>query len=121
STSYTYSPPVLVTVGYSLPIGILTGNTTAFLVLLVASVVAAFIGSVTVEILRSLLARASTAFNKVGGRSMIALRILGVLLILLLLRLCSVASLSFESSILSQVQMPQLFWSPCFGQPLASR
>ena len=83
STSYTYSPLVLVTVGYSLPIGILTGNTSAFLVLVVASVVAAFIGSVTVEILRSLLARASTAFNKVGGRSMIALRILGVLLILL--------------------------------------
>src|SRR5438552_2613583 len=83
STSYTYSPLVLVTVGYSLPIGILTGNTTAFLVLLVASVVAAFIGSVTVEILRSLLARASTAFNKVGGRSMIALSILGALLILL--------------------------------------
>src|SRR5207248_2242942 len=83
STSYTYSPLVLVTVGYSLPIGILTGNTAAFLVLLVASVVAAFIGSVTVEILRSLLARASTAFNKVGGRSMIVLRILGVMLILL--------------------------------------
>jgi hypothetical protein len=83
STSYTYSPLVLVTIGYSLPIGILTGNSSAFLVLVVASVVAAFIGSVTVEILRSLLARASTAFNMVGGRSMIALRILGVLLILL--------------------------------------
>jgi len=83
STSYTYSPLVLVTIGYSLPIGILTGNTSAFLVLVVASVVAAFIGSVTVEILRSFLARASTAFNMVGGRSMIALRILGVLLILL--------------------------------------
>ena len=83
STSYTYSPLVLVTVGYSLPIGILTGNTSAFLVLVVASVVAAFIGSVTVEILRSLLARASTSFNKVGGRSMIILRILGVILILL--------------------------------------
>jgi len=83
STSYTYSPLVLVTVGYSLPIGILTGNTSAFLVLVVASVVAAFIGSVTVEILRSLLARASTAFNKVGGRLMIILRILGMILILL--------------------------------------
>ncbi|OLD55700.1 hypothetical protein AUI46_03845 [archaeon 13_1_40CM_2_52_13] len=83
STSYTYSPLVLVTIGYSLPIGILTGNTSAFFVLVVASVVAAFIGSVTVEILRSLLAHASTAFNKVGGRSMIALRILGVILILL--------------------------------------
>ena len=83
STSYTYSPLVLVTVGFSLPIGILTGNTSAFFVLVVASVVAAFIGSVTLEILRSLLARASTAFNKVGGRSMILLRILGVILILL--------------------------------------
>jgi hypothetical protein len=83
STTYTYSPLVLVTVGYSLPIGILTGNASAFLVLVVASVLAAFIGSVTVEILRSLLARASTAFNKVGGRSMILLRILGIILILL--------------------------------------
>jgi hypothetical protein len=83
STSYTYSPLVLVTVGYSLPIGILTGNTSALPVLVVVSVIAAFIGSVTVEILRSLLARASTAFNRVGGRSMIILRILGVILILL--------------------------------------
>jgi hypothetical protein len=83
STTYTYSPLVLVTVGYSLPIGILTGNASAFLILVVASVIAAFIGSVTVEILRSLLARASTAFNKVGGRSMIVLRILGIILILL--------------------------------------
>src|SRR5438132_5391366 len=83
STSYTYSPLVLVSISYCLTIGILTRITSVFLVLLVASVVAAFIGSVTVEILRSLLARASTAFNMVGGRSMIALRILGVLLILL--------------------------------------
>src|SRR5438046_6388441 len=83
STSYTHSPLVLVTVGYRLPIGILTGTPSPFLVLVVASVVAAFIGSVTVEILRSLLARASTSFNKVGGRSMIILRILGVILILL--------------------------------------
>ncbi|HVH16139.1 MAG TPA: hypothetical protein VNA15_10540 [Candidatus Angelobacter sp.] len=83
STTYTYSPLVLVTLGYSLPIAILTGNTSAFLVLVTASVIAAFTGSVTVEILRSLLARASTAFNKVGGRLMIALRILGIMLILL--------------------------------------
>jgi hypothetical protein len=83
STTYTYCPLVLVTVGYSLPIGILTGNTSAFLVLVIASVVAAFIGSVIVEILRSLLARASTAFNKLGGRLMIFLRILGITLILL--------------------------------------
>jgi hypothetical protein len=83
STTYTYSPLVLVTVGYSLPIGILTGNASAFLILVVASIVAAFIGSVTVEILRSLLTRASTAFYKVGGRSIILLRILLVILILL--------------------------------------
>ena len=83
STTYTYSPLVLVTVGYSLPIGILTGHTTAFAVLVVASVIAALIGSVTVEILRSLLARASTAFNMVGGRLMIFLRILGIVMILL--------------------------------------
>src|SRR6266516_3918106 len=83
STTYNYSPLVLVTVGYSLPIGILIGNTSAFLVLVVASVLAAFIGSVTVEILRSLLARASTAFSRVGGRLMIILRIFGVIQILL--------------------------------------
>src|SRR3989442_2987079 len=69
STTYTYSPLVLVTVGYSLPIGVLTGNTSVFLVLVVASVVAAFIGSVTVQILKTLLATACTAFKQVGGRS----------------------------------------------------
>jgi len=83
STAYTYSPLVMVTVGYCLPFGILTANTSAFLMLVLASVVAAFIGSVTVEILRSLLARASVAFNKVGGRLMIFLRIFGIILILL--------------------------------------
>src|SRR2546428_937165 len=76
STSYTYSPLVLVTVGFSLPIGILTGNTSAFFVLVVASVVAAFIGSVTLEILKIPLARASTAFNNVGGLSLNLPRIL---------------------------------------------
>src|SRR5260370_6647297 len=83
STTYTCSPLVLVTVGYSLPIGILTGNISAFLVLVIASIVAAVVGSVQVEILRSLLARASTAFNKVGGRLMILMRILSIVLILL--------------------------------------
>ncbi len=83
STTYTYSPLVLVTVGYALPVGIMTGNMSAFLILVVASIIAAFTGSVTVEILRSILARASTAFNKVGGRLMISLRILGIILILL--------------------------------------
>src|SRR5260370_13032697 len=83
STTYTCSPLVLVTVGYSLPIGILTGNVSAFLVLVIASVVAAFIGSVTVEILRSLLALALTAFNQVGGRLLILLRILLLLFVFL--------------------------------------
>src|SRR5437016_436601 len=83
STSYTYSPLVLVTIGYLLPLGILTGNRSAFFVLLVASVVAAFIGSVTVELLRPLLARARTSCSKVVGRSMIILRLLAGLLILL--------------------------------------
>src|SRR3989442_14113896 len=83
STSYTYSPLVLVTIGYSLPIGLLTGNMSAFTVLVVASVIAALIGSVTLENLKSLLARARTAFKQGGGPSMILLRILGVILILL--------------------------------------
>src|SRR2546427_7137598 len=83
STVYTYSPLVLVTLGFSLPIGILTGNTTAFLVLVAASVVAAFIGSGTVEIFRSLLPPASTPFNRVGGRSMNFLPILSGVMILL--------------------------------------
>ena len=83
STAYTYSPLVMVTIGYCLPIGILTANTPAFLMLVLASVVAGFMGSVTVEILRSLLARASVGFSKVGGRLMIFLRIFGIILILL--------------------------------------
>src|SRR5256886_8686057 len=80
STAYTYSPLVLVTLGFSLPIGILTGKTTAFLVLVAASVVAAFIGSVSVPTIRFPLAPSRTPFNKMGGRSMIILRILGVIL-----------------------------------------
>src|SRR2546428_1022863 len=71
STSYTYSPLVLVTVGFSLPIGILTGNTSAFFVLVVASVGAAFIGSGSFENFKFLVSPARTAFYKVGRRSVI--------------------------------------------------
>src|SRR5712692_8122898 len=87
STSYTYSPLVAAAIGYALPIGVLTGNGLAFLLLVAISLVATFIGSVGVEILRSLLARASSAFSKVGGRVMVVSRILGVVLILLFTQL----------------------------------
>src|SRR2546428_5508209 len=69
STSYTYSPLVLVTVGFSLPIGILTGNTSAFFVLVVASVVAAFLGSVHVGLLTSPLRLARSPFTQVRRSS----------------------------------------------------
>ncbi len=82
STSYTYSPLVAVVLGYALPIGFLTGNADAFMLLVGISLVATLIGSVGVEILRSLLARASSAFNRVGGRAMVVMRILGVVLVL---------------------------------------
>ncbi len=83
STSYTYSPLVAAAIGWALPIGVLTGNGLAFLLLVAISLISTFIGSVGVEILRSLLARASSAFNKMGGRTMVVSRILGVVLILL--------------------------------------
>ena len=83
STSYTYSPLVAASIGWALPIGVFTGNGAAFLLLVAISLVATFIGSVGVEILRSLLARASSAFSRMGGRTMVVSRILGVVLILL--------------------------------------
>ncbi len=83
STSYTYSPLVAAAIGWALPIGVFTGNGLAFLLLVAISLVATFIGSVGVEILRSLLMRASSAFSKMGGRTMVVSRILGVVLILL--------------------------------------
>jgi hypothetical protein len=82
STSYTYSPLVAVAIGYALPLGFLTGNGSAFLLLIGISIVSTFIGSVGVEILRSVLARASTAFSKVGGKTVVIIRILGVVVIL---------------------------------------
>jgi hypothetical protein len=82
STSYTYSPLAAVAIGYALPLGFLTGNGSAFLLLVGISLISTFIGAVGVEILRSVLARASTAFSKVGGKTMVMLRILGVVVIL---------------------------------------
>jgi hypothetical protein len=82
STSYTYSPLVAVALGYALPIGLLTGNATAFILLVGVSLISTFIGSVGVEILRSVLARASSAFTKVGGKTMVVMRIIGVVVIL---------------------------------------
>ena len=67
STSYTYSPLLMVAFGYSLPIGVLTGNLAGFLVLVPIALLSTSVGSVSVEILRSALASASTAFNRLGG------------------------------------------------------
>src|SRR5881396_1686056 len=72
STSYTYSPLVAVVLGYALPIGFLTENGDAFVLLVGISLVATLIGSVGVEILRSMLARASSAFSRIGGNAMVA-------------------------------------------------
>jgi len=87
STGYTYSPLVAVAVGYALPLGVLTGNGAAFLLLVGISIVSTFIGSVGVEILRSVLARASSAFTKVGGKTMVVMRIFGVIAILVFTQL----------------------------------
>src|SRR6266516_3935462 len=82
STSYTYSPLVAVVLGYALPLGFLTGNADAFMLLVGISLVATLIGSLGVEILRSVLARASSSVSNSGGNAMVALRILGVVLVL---------------------------------------
>jgi hypothetical protein len=87
STSYTYSPLLMVAFGYALPIGILTGNLAGFLVLIPIALLSTSVGSVSVEILRSALASASTAFNKLGGRITVIMRILGIILILLVTQL----------------------------------
>ncbi len=87
STSYTYSPLLMVAFGYSLPLGILTGNLAGFLVLVPIALLSTSIGSVSVEILRSALASASTAFNRLGGRITVIMRIVGIILILLVTQL----------------------------------
>ncbi len=87
STGYTYSPLLMVAFGYALPIGVLTGNLVGFLVLVPIALLSTSVGSVSVEILRSALASASTAFNKLGGRITVIMRILGIILILLVTQL----------------------------------
>src|SRR5256712_1508925 len=68
STSYTYSPLLMVAFGYSLPIGILTGNLAGFLVLVPIALLSTSIGSVSAQILRSTFASASTAFKRLWRR-----------------------------------------------------
>ena len=87
STGYTYSPLLMVAFGYALPIGILTGNLVGFLLLIPIALLSTSVGSVSVEILRSALASASTAFNKLGGRITVIMRILGIIVILLVTQL----------------------------------
>src|SRR6266542_4780072 len=87
STGYTYSPLLMVAFGYALPIGVLTGNLVEFLVLVPIALLSTSVGSVSVEILRSALASSSTAFNKLGGRITVIMRILGIILILLVTQL----------------------------------
>ena len=87
STSYTYSPLLMVAFGYSLPIGLLTGNLAGFLLLVPIALLSTSVGSVSVEILRSALASASTAFNRLGGRITVIMRIIGIILILLVTQL----------------------------------
>ncbi len=87
STSYTYSPLLMVALGYTLPIGILTGNLGGFLALVPIALLSTSVGSVSVEILRSALASASGTFNKLGGRITVIMRILGIILILLVTQL----------------------------------
>ncbi len=82
STGYTYSPVLMIVFGYALPVALLTSELPVFLLLVPVALIASLTGSVAVEILRSGLARASTAFTKVGGRLMILMRILGIMLIL---------------------------------------
>ena len=83
STSYTYSPLVAVAIGYALPLGILSGNMSAFILLVIISLVSTFCGSMGVEVLRSVLARTSSTFNQLGGHAAIFLRLMGVVVILL--------------------------------------
>ena len=84
STSYTYSPVLMIALGYAFPVALFSSNMLAFLLLIPVALISSMTGSVGVEILRSGLARASTAFSRIGGRTMILLRILGIMLILVL-------------------------------------
>src|SRR6266568_232947 len=59
STSYTYSPLLMVAFGYSLPIGVLTGNLAGFLLLLVTQLL--FSGVFLIQIISSLVGTAAAA------------------------------------------------------------
>jgi hypothetical protein len=87
STSYTYSPVLMASFGFTIPIAIFSQNLIAFLLLVPLAFVASMTGSVGVEILRATLSRASNAFNRVGGRPFIVLRILAIMLILIFTQL----------------------------------
>jgi hypothetical protein len=87
STGYTYSPVMMIALGFALPVAIFASRLLVFLLLVPAALIASLTGAVAVEILRSGLARASAAFTRVGGRIMIVMRILGIMLILVLTQL----------------------------------
>lgn len=87
STGYTYSPLLMLAFGYALPIGLFTGNLLGFLLLVPIALLSTSVGTISVEILRSALASASGAFNKLGGRITVITRILGIVLILLVTQL----------------------------------
>lgn len=87
STEYTYSPGLMIGLGFSLPIAIFTNNLPTYPVLVVIAIVASMTGSIGIEVLRSGLARVSSSFNRVGGRPVIILRILAIMLILVLTQL----------------------------------
>jgi Putative ATP-binding cassette len=87
STGYTYSPLLMLAFGYALPIGLYTGNLLGFLILVPIALLSTSLGAISVEILRSALATASGAFNKLGGRITVIARILGIVMILLVTQL----------------------------------
>ncbi len=87
STEYTYSPGLMIGLGFALPIAIFTNNLLAYPVLVFLAIVASMTGSIGIEVLRSGLARVSSSFNRVGGRPIIVLRILAIMLILVLTQL----------------------------------
>lgn len=97
STSYTYSPVLMIALGYAFPVALFSDNMPAFLLLIPVALLSSMTGSVGVEIMRSGLARVSTAFNRTGGRSMILLRVLGIMLILVL------AQILFSGFIITRV------------------
>jgi len=87
STSYTYSPVLMIAYGFTIPIAIFSSNILALLMLVPLGLLSSMIGSTAIEILRSGLSRASSAFNRVGGRPFVVLRILGIMLILVFTQL----------------------------------